>query len=723
MSALEVRPGLWGRLADRIEEAPAGDGRIDVWARLAERTDPAQFRPKLAPDIEIKEFKLRWGNDYTMIANPRDLVHYRLDPSDAELLKFMDGTRTVKEIVLERFKDSGDMELSGVADLVRLLQEENFLEERYVDVDAAVGRAVKPVSGPRQKAQQFAKTLTIEWKGPDPFVKWLYRNGFKVFFRKQTTYLSIAFILAGLTAFVSVIRSGHFSLAGQSLAIGFLVLLFLDYFSVFLHELGHALVLTHNGRKVKSAGFLIYFGSPAFFVEASESLMMDRTKAIVQSFAGPYAQMLMGGLCSMIVWAFPGWVLSSTLYKIAVINYYMVFLNLLPMLELDGYYIVADAIQVPDLRPRSLSFIRHDMWHKLRVRERFSKTEVGLALYGIIGVLFTVASLGTSYFYWRAVFGGFVGRLWRGGVLTRVLLLILALFIAGPLIRGALNLARSLFKQVQLLARRVRFRLERKWRVEAAELIDSLPIFDDVPEDALSDLAGRVRLRSLSAGQPVVRQGERASAFYVVRKGTLQVVEEDPASGRERPLRVLGRGEAFGELALKEGSLRTATVRAVEEAEVFEIDKSTFDHLLADMVHVPQFAPTLQAVAEVKELPCFSHLEPDELFDLLEHGEWLNLSPGESIVEQGEEGDSFFAIGSGQAEVFEDGKFKRTLGPGAYFGEIALLFDVPRTATVVARTPMRAYRLGREGFDRLVAGAFKRGTLNPHAALDRTSHH
>jgi cAMP-dependent protein kinase regulator len=334
-----------------------------------------------------------------------------------------------------------------------------------------------------------------------------------------------------------------------------------------------------------------------------------------------------------------------------------------------------------------------------------------------------VASLGTSYFYWRAVFGGFVGRLWRGGVLTRVLLLILALFIAGPLIRGALNLARSLFKQVQLLARRVRFRLERKWRVEAAELIDSLPIFDDVPEDALSDLAGRVRLRSLSAGQPVVRQGERASAFYVVRKGTLQVVEEDPASGRERPLRVLGRGEAFGELALKEGSLRTATVRAVEEAEVFEIDKSTFDHLLADMVHVPQFAPTLQAVAEVKELPCFSHLEPDELFDLLEHGEWLNLSPGESIVEQGEEGDSFFAIGSGQAEVFEDGKFKRTLGPGAYFGEIALLFDVPRTATVVARTPMRAYRLGREGFDRLVAGAFKRGTLNPHAALDRTSHH
>ncbi len=41
--------------------------------------DPTEFRPKLADDIEMKEFQLRWGNDYVMIANPRDLLHYRLE--------------------------------------------------------------------------------------------------------------------------------------------------------------------------------------------------------------------------------------------------------------------------------------------------------------------------------------------------------------------------------------------------------------------------------------------------------------------------------------------------------------------------------------------------------------------------------------------------------------------------------------------------------------------
>jgi hypothetical protein len=59
----------------------------------------------------------------------------------------------------------------------------------------------------------------------------------------------------------------------------------MDYVLTFIHELGHAVVLVHHGRKVKSAGFMIYFGSPVFFVESSEVLMLDRKERIVQAFA------------------------------------------------------------------------------------------------------------------------------------------------------------------------------------------------------------------------------------------------------------------------------------------------------------------------------------------------------------------------------------------------------------------------------------------------------
>jgi CRP-like cAMP-binding protein len=246
-------------------------------------------------------------------------------------------------------------------------------------------------------------------------------------------------------------------------------------------------------------------------------------------------------------------------------------------------------------------------------------------------------------------------------------------------------------------------------------------MFDEISE---GELAGRVRLRSFSAGQPVVRQGERAEAFYVVRKGVLRVVEEDPSTGEEiRTLRSLGRGEAFGESGLAEAAPRGATVRAADDVEVFEIDKGTFGELLVDRLQAPRFAPTMQAVAEVQKMASFSHLETDELVELVEQGEWVNVAPGEAIVEEGEQGDAFFTISSGQVEVTQDGQSIRTLGPGAHFGEIALLLDVPRTATVRALTPVRAFRLGREGFDKVIRDSFHKGTMNPVISLDRVEEH
>ncbi len=56
--------------------------------------------------------------------------------------------------------------------------------------------------------------------------------------------------------------SGRFELGGQNRGLQTLVLLVMDYILTFIHELGHAVVLVHYGRKVKSAGFMIYFGSP-----------------------------------------------------------------------------------------------------------------------------------------------------------------------------------------------------------------------------------------------------------------------------------------------------------------------------------------------------------------------------------------------------------------------------------------------------------------------------
>lgn len=82
----------------------------------------------------------------------------------------------------------------------------------------------------------------------------------------------------------------------------------------------------------------------------------------------------------------------------------------------------------------------------------------------------------------------------------------------------------------------------------------------------------------------------------------------------------------------------------------------------------------------------------------------VEFDAGEEVIVQGEHGDRFFVIESGKVEVFENGEFRRHEGAGESFGEIALLHDVPRTATVRTTEPTRLLALEREQFLAAVTG-------------------
>ena len=696
------------------------DAGSDLWGELADRLDVSAFRPKLADDVEIRIFKLRWGIDYALAANPRDLLHLTLEVWEAELAGRMDGTRTVAELIVERLDEDGDLDADAVIELVQVFASSGFLEPRELDVEDLLANALER-GGAGRRLRQFAKTFTVEWNGADACVRALYRGGMRWFFKPVVAVLISIVAVAGLALFVAVQREGHYSLSGRAAPLDSLVLIMLGWVLTFAHELGHASVLIHKGRRIKNAGFMLYFGSPAFFVDSSDGLMLDASTRILQSLAGPFAELFLAGASSILLFFVPQGPLGELLFRFSLLNYFVIFLNLVPLLELDGYWILSDFIQVPDLRPRSLEFTQHDLWHKLRKRERFSRQEVGLAAYGIAGIAFTIFVIASSAFFWRQTFGNLILGLWRGGIVSRILLVVLVLFIGGPAVRGLAKLGRALYRRLRSEARAIRFRHETGWRVEAAELIDALPAFEDLPGEVLSDLAGRVTLRVIRPGQAVVRQGDRATAFYVVRRGTFNVETEDPETGDSEHLRTLGRGGSFGEIGLLKNARRQATVRALTEGEVFEIDKGTFDRLLADPIRAPEFGPTLQALAELRELPAFGQLETDRLAGVLAHGGWVSFSPGETLMNQGEMGDAFFAIAAGQAEVLVDGELVEAIGAGSHVGELALLRHVPRTATVVARTPLRVFRLDREGFDALIAEAFTNGTLR--AANRRTWEH
>lgn len=80
----------------------------------------------------------------------------------------------------------------------------------------------------------------------------------------------------------------------------------------------------------------------------------------------------------------------------------------------------------------------------------------------------------------------------------------------------------------------------------------------------------------------------------------------------------------------------------------------------------------------------------------------VSVTAGRTIMGEGELGQEFALILSGEAEVVRDGKVVATLGPGDYFGEVALLDSIPRTASVVAKTDMDLEVIDRRGFNTLL---------------------
>jgi CRP/FNR family cyclic AMP-dependent transcriptional regulator len=101
--------------------------------------------------------------------------------------------------------------------------------------------------------------------------------------------------------------------------------------------------------------------------------------------------------------------------------------------------------------------------------------------------------------------------------------------------------------------------------------------------------------------------------------------------------------------------------------------------------------------------PFFQGLSRGELLEVAKVTEDLEVDEGRVLTREGQSGSEFFVIIEGEVAVTKDGQEVRTLGPGDFFGEIALIEDTPRTATVTAKTPLRFFVLTRQAFRSLLA--------------------
>eukprot|EP00164_Ancoracysta_twista_P005943 GFYU01008183.1.p1 GENE.GFYU01008183.1~~GFYU01008183.1.p1 ORF type:complete len:915 (-),score=288.09 GFYU01008183.1:169-2913(-) len=219
-------------------------------------------------------------------------------------------------------------------------------------------------------------------------------------------------------------------------------------------------------------------------------------------------------------------------------------------------------------------------------------------------------------------------------------------------------------------------------------------------ESDIQVLVNSVVPLTVNAGQTVIQKGDDGNNFYVIDSGKYSVWVED---GLEKPNKHMGPGTAFGELALVYGSPRTATIKAETDGELWVLDRSTFVNILSNIA-----AENLKRLLIVlRKIPLLASLTEAQLETVAQLAVSVTVKNGDYIITQGEIGNEFFIIESGEVMATkkqDDGTMLelRKMGAGEYFGENALLWDEPRSANIVAMTDVECLSLGRETFNNVL---------------------
>ncbi len=104
----------------------------------------------------------------------------------------------------------------------------------------------------------------------------------------------------------------------------------------------------------------------------------------------------------------------------------------------------------------------------------------------------------------------------------------------------------------------------------------------------------------------------------------------------------------------------------------------------------------------LKRVPLFAECSKKELAEIALITDEIGLKEGATLIKEGSRGSEFFILLDGSVRVSRSGRKLAELGAGSYFGEIALVSDVPRTATVQASSPVTVLVLTDRGFDQLM---------------------
>lgn len=234
-------------------------------------------------------------------------------------------------------------------------------------------------------------------------------------------------------------------------------------------------------------------------------------------------------------------------------------------------------------------------------------------------------------------------------------------------------------------------------------------LFGGLSLENIQSLVAKSEQKHLSPGTTVCREGEYGDTFFAILEGSVEVTI-NTAGYDSLTLANLGEGDVFGEMAALTGYPRSATVSSIDELYLLEIPSEVLKEL---MKISPKFKELIEGKyteravrTYLRKVPLFGNLSDTMIKELEVKVQLKSFNQGDIIFREGNPGDSLHIIRNGFVKITKQHANKDQiiayLAQGSYFGEMALLEDEKRTATVSAFTKVETIQVLKQDFDALL---------------------
>lgn len=228
-------------------------------------------------------------------------------------------------------------------------------------------------------------------------------------------------------------------------------------------------------------------------------------------------------------------------------------------------------------------------------------------------------------------------------------------------------------------------------------------LFQALEKKDLATIILAFQEKVVEPGETVIQEGEDGQSMLLIEEGVTECFKKQ--NDEQKLVKTCVAGDIFGELALLYNCPRAATVVCKDKATLWELDRETFNNIVKDAA-----AGRRETLSHfLKEVPLFSSIDEYELMTIADAMKVLVLEEGTEIIKQGDSGDCFFIVMEGECvamKAFVEGQEPQkvmTHKLGDYFGELSLISNAPRAASVVASTPnVQLMSMDRKTFKRLM---------------------